>query len=319
MSGSRNVNELPVIGTVNNADKIYIAQSPFGTGNDAATTYSSLLNPTLKRIGNLSDLQDASSSQNNLSINSNIIITGASVLDVSAFGSRLVITSIGGYQITLPAANISTYGFIDVSFQAPYATPYPLVNNFVILYNPSGSFNGVVNTLILGAGDSLRLVSDGTNYWTTNVWLKPVDFLVKLTASESPVLPASTDFLVPYNNVIRNVGNGYDASSYRFFLPVPGLYEFYHCTSLATGTSGANGQYKVEIQDNFATPIEITSQQVNMGADPANSPSIYNKINFLLTSTLNTSFAIEAFQNNIIDMPFDTGASYFGGRRIDLF
>ena len=165
---------------------------------------------------NLSDVANSQTSLANLQKGgyNQIAITTTTTLTGTALGSQVLCTGSSAYAVTLPTMAANT--FIDFNI---LTTSNPLVT----LTPPSGTIQ-LQSTFILGAGESCRVYSDGTNYWIENLNLMPVGCSVYQASGQNGITTATK---IALNTVSFDIGTFFDyTTNYRYTPLYPGLYQF---------------------------------------------------------------------------------------------
>lgn len=328
MSGSRNVNQLPVITTVNSADKLYVAQSPFGSTNDRAVTYANAIAPALLKANNLSDVANTPASNSNLFHGAQNIISSNTTLDSTSWGSLFMVnTTVTSIQITLPPEPIPgpTNKYIDIYWPMTFTSPPAPFFSVVQITSPDLLFLGLgLLNLGIGPGDYVRLMQfstpDYSGWGVIQSFLQPQNFLMSM--SGTPTLVPLLRALAPYDTVVRDTTNGgFDTVGKRFFPLSPGLYELYHYTGFTGGNSNGNTQSNFRIIQNFGVTQFLTSENASLFDDVNVVPGVANKTEYYVpyTGIGSTSFAVDVLQFSSNTLNYATDQCFFGGRRVSLW
>lgn len=146
-------------------------------------------------------------------VNTVTSISTTTTLNSSAYSSLISLGGSSAYTVTLPAEIAG--GFIDFSC---LTSSHALVT----ITPASGSITGQSN-IVIGNGDSLRLYTDGSNWFIDNLFLNPVNFKVYLANAQSV---ATGSFVkVKYDTKQWDIGGFFDiVTNFRYTPLMPGKY-----------------------------------------------------------------------------------------------
>lgn len=289
----------PSASTITAGTNINITNSPASITIDTTGVLTS--------VNNLSDVDDAASSMLNLF--TSIIVDTTTALTPSAFGVEVICRTTGGgsdYTITLPNPIGFSNKFIDIVCQ--------MTDTFILTIDPhiSETISGQ-SSLLLGSGDSIRLISDGTNWRVTNEWLQPVNFITAL--STNLTVPSATPTAVPFDIVPRNIGGYFDSGSSTFTPLLPGLYELYIYAIYVPYTV-----VTPPIQIHTIVMNSVTELSVARTTVPAGTASESGQcIKFEIYQSSSNIFNVTTYQSDASSQQLNSTYCYFGGRRLSLF
>ena len=260
------------------------------------------------------NLNDVSSKQlSSLNLIENIFLNQSTTLDSSYFGCRIItrMNTTTSMELILPSP-VGNAGKIITFF---------CENVIGSILNITASFQegykiSTQDFIQLGRGDCIELTSNGVDYVISKQFLNPCSFLALMSGTNP--LPANTETIVPFNNVISNVGSAYNSSSYTFTPNMPGYYEFFTYVQLTRSTPSNESNLINRIKNNS----EIIEEASNFyftaaGNTPSNYIGYAERIYIFAPNTNN--FSVFALIGNSSNILFGSGACYFGAKRISFF
>lgn len=194
-------------------------------------------NSFCKTANNLSDVATPAAARLNLFVP--LSVTTTTVLTADDYGKEVVCTGSSSYALTLPTVTSNANKFIDIFSQT--------TSNALITITPASGTIAGQSTLIIGTGDGVRIMNDGTNWFVLNCWLQPASFYATLSADQT--VANSTATRVNYNGVSFDIGSFFDTvTNHRYNPKLPGKYTFTNHIgfkpSAATNLTVQNGVQK---------------------------------------------------------------------------
>lgn len=264
----------------------------------------------LRVVNNLSDV--ANTTDATLNLFTNKIVDGFTSLNAGDFGKVILLKPspiFVGYDIVLPAAESGVGKYIDIVCQVgPGRT-----RTVEILTVGSSRISGQPS-ITVGRGDALRLMSNGGNWFILNQILAENSFLANMTLNQT--LPHNTQVVIAFDNIINNVGGGYNATTRTFSPQLPGRYEIYLAATMGNGTVDTAGSiFLIDITKNGSYLSESRTNINQYNNRTSGAVSIVD--NQSTTDTYSTAARQVSNQSRaILSSDYQ---SYFGARRVSLF
>jgi len=228
-----------------------------------------------------------------------IFVSGNTALTSTAYGKQIVCSGAVNHTVTLPSPVAGSY----VDFQI-LTSSYALYTISPI----SGTIQGQA-FIALGAGESCRLYSDGSNWWIENLVLQPVNMSYNLTNAQSVVTAANPP--IQFNQLLFDANGFYNTSTYQFLPRYPGIYSITGAVNSTTSVTGhihamisKNGSV---VYDNEVPNLQLFPSSMVTGSISMNGINDYAQI--LCGQSSGSNIALST----------DGTTVYFTASRIGLF
>ena len=242
---------------------------------------------------------------NNLNFNNVTAINTTTILSASAYGTEVICTGASAYTVTLPTVTNNANKFIDIYSQT--------TSNALLTIAPaSGTIAGQTN-LIIGSGDGVRVMNDGTNWWVLNTWLQPASFFATLSTTQS--ISNNTTTTIAYNGVNFDVGSFFNTSTHAYVPLYPGKYQISQSVDFASSASGTGTRNAIEKNASIFTQTYTTFASaspwsyVNSAIVPMNGST--DSITGVTFQNSGSSLNLNATATNV--------ATFLTGIRVSLF
>lgn len=218
----------------------YVLGSTIQPGSITAAQLSDdVVDDFLQVSNNLSDLQNASTSYQNLqlgALTAPTIVSNTLTLQSSDLGSIVQVNNNAATSVILPSG---TVGFIQIRWVGGGLGSGAICT----LSADSGQTINGQSSILLGVGDWLSLLSDGTAWYIQDYFMQPANCYVKSTAPQS--IPAGVATVVALDTEAFDVGSYFNVSTNQYTPKLPGKYTF--CASAGINTTGATAVATFEV------------------------------------------------------------------------
>jgi hypothetical protein len=231
-------------------------------------------------------------------------VSTTAVLTSIALGREVICTGASSYVLTLPAVASDLY--FDIFSQT--------TSNALVTITPASGTIAGQSTLVIGSGDGVRVVSDGTNWWVLQNWLQPASF--SATKSTTTTITNGGTVTVKFDTKVFDIGTFYSTSAYTYTPLLPGKYVFQASSAFASN-AGTNYSSKLYINQS-GTIVDQNVQFLSVGTFV-----IQDRLSQVLQMNGSTDYVlVSAFQNSGSSVNIDASSGDLGtfqGTRVSLF
>lgn len=157
---------------------------------------------------NLSDVNNKITSIYNITTTGypSAAISSTTTLTASNFGQEVICTGASAYAVTLPTVSGNPERYIDFSIRT--------TSNALVTITPAtGTIMGQA-TFVLGSNEGCRVVTDGNNWFVTNLTLQPVNASVYLNTNQTIATAVFTKVLL--DTVTYDIGSFFNIGTSRY-------------------------------------------------------------------------------------------------------
>jgi hypothetical protein len=223
-----------------------------------------------------------------------VVLSGTTTLGPSDYDKYYICTGSSAYTVTLPTPISYSGKYINITVSTTS-------NALILISTLSGN-------ITLGAAESVKFISDGTNFFIVSINTQNISCSVKMSVDQS--IAPSTPTLLNFDTILDERGLFFDDATHIYTPKYPGLYEFILSLHMQipgndtymTGSIYKNGSAIASSQFSIPVPYSVMNQVsfiTNMNGTTDNI-SLYAMQTSAGTNIVESNGALTFFQANRI-------------------